>query len=111
MRCCPSGLLQGVVTPLASCRFLVRHPAVGKGPLTCEDMTGCEYVSVDPGLASALRSPHPGFCWRNSSHAARPGGRFRDSGSSLAHRFAHEPHGTEEAVIARVSGLHPRVAG
>jgi hypothetical protein len=44
------GLLQGVFTPLEPCIFLVRHPAVGKGPLTCEDMTGCEHVSVDPGL-------------------------------------------------------------
>jgi TAP-like protein len=48
-RCCASGLLQGMITPLEPCRFLVRHPAVGKGPLTCKDMTGCEYVSVDPG--------------------------------------------------------------
>jgi hypothetical protein len=45
-----SGLLQGVVTPLEPCIFLVRHPAVGKGPLTCEDMKGCEHVSVNPGL-------------------------------------------------------------
>jgi hypothetical protein len=47
-RCRPSGLLQGVFAPLEPCIFLVRHPAVGKGPLTC-DMTGREYVSVDPG--------------------------------------------------------------
>jgi len=44
----PSGLLQGVVTPLEPCSFLVRHPAVSKGPLTCEDMTGYENVSVNP---------------------------------------------------------------
>jgi hypothetical protein len=62
-------------------------------------------------LTSALRSPHPGFCWRNSSYAARSGERSGDPGSSLPYRFAHEPHGTEEAMIAHVSGLHPRVAG
>jgi hypothetical protein len=50
VRCRTSGLLQGMVTPLEPGIFLVRHPAVGKAPLTCEDMTGCEYVSVDPGL-------------------------------------------------------------
>jgi hypothetical protein len=44
-----SGLLQGVFTPLEPCIFLVRHPAVGNGRLTCEDMTGSEYISVDPG--------------------------------------------------------------
>jgi hypothetical protein len=44
-----SSLLQGVVTPLEPCIFLVRHPAVSKGLLTCEDMTGCEHVSVNPG--------------------------------------------------------------
>ena len=50
VRCGTSGLLQGVFTPLEPCIFLVRHPAVSKGPLTCEDMTGCEQVSVNPGL-------------------------------------------------------------
>jgi hypothetical protein len=44
-----SGLLQGVLTPLEPYSLLVRHPAVSKGPLTCEDMTGREHVSVDPG--------------------------------------------------------------
>jgi hypothetical protein len=53
-RCRTSSLLQGVFTPLEPCIFLVRHPAVGKGPLTCEDMTRCEYVSVDPGSAKSL---------------------------------------------------------
>jgi hypothetical protein len=48
-RCCTSGLLQGVVTPREPCTFVVRHPAVGRGLLTCEGMTGCEYISVDPG--------------------------------------------------------------
>jgi hypothetical protein len=30
-RCRTSGLLQGMVTPLELCIFLMRHPAVGKG--------------------------------------------------------------------------------
>jgi hypothetical protein len=34
-----------MVTPLEPCIVLVRHPAVSKGPLTCEDMTGREHVS------------------------------------------------------------------
>src|SRR5215218_2921670 len=58
-RCCTSGLLQGAFTPLEPCIFLVRHPAVSKGPLTCEDVTGCEHVSVNPGsdlLAPGLRA-------------------------------------------------------
>jgi hypothetical protein len=48
-RCRTSSLLQGAFTPLEPCIFLVRHPAIGKGPLTCEDMTGREHVSVEPG--------------------------------------------------------------
>ena len=45
VRCRPSGL-QGVVTPLEPCSFLVRHPAVSNGPLTCEAMTGREQASA-----------------------------------------------------------------
>jgi hypothetical protein len=63
-RCRTSGLLQGAFTPLEPCIFLVRHPAVSKGPLTCEDMTRREYVSVNPG-SGQLSCPSGGFssCW------------------------------------------------
>jgi hypothetical protein len=52
-RCRTSGQLKGLFTPLEPRIFWVQYPPTAKGPLTCEDMTEREYVSVDPGLAGA----------------------------------------------------------